>query len=155
MIKEDVLKKREMEAHRADSERIDALEDLERQRHEEAELVRVKAKQASLLMAVTPKPGPGAMPFSGSSSKDSGIGSQSSNSQFVRGPHAADSDIPPDARHDGASALQCGVYGTAFGVPRIPGPQRDYDGIISPVVCPGHAPGDQGRCPQEAGNGGA
>ena len=28
--------------------------------------------------------------------------SQSSNSQFVRGPHAADSDIPPDARRDGA-----------------------------------------------------
>ena len=75
VIKEDVLKKREMEAHRADSERIDALEDLERQRHEEAELARIKAKQASLLMAVTPKPGPGAMPFSGSSSKDSGIGS--------------------------------------------------------------------------------
>ena len=66
-----VLKKREMEAHRADSERIDALEDLERQRHEEAELARIKVKQASLLMAVTPKPGPGAMPFSGSSSKDS------------------------------------------------------------------------------------
>ena len=81
VIKEDVLKKREMEARRVDSERIDTLEDLERQRHEEAELARVKAKQASLLMAVTPKPGPGAMPFSGSSSKDSGIGSQSSNSQ--------------------------------------------------------------------------
>ena len=72
----------------------------------------------------------------------------------VRGPHAADSDIPPDVRCDGASALQCGVYGTAFGVPRIPGPQRDYDGIISPVVRPGHAPGDQGICPQEVGNGG-
>ena len=98
-----------MEARRADSERIDALEDLERQRHEEAERARVKAKQASLLMAVTPKPGPGAMSFSGSSSKDSGIGSQSSYSQFVRGPHAADSDIPPDACRDGVSAHQCGV----------------------------------------------
>ena len=40
VIKEDVLKKRGMEARRADSERIDALEDLERQRHEEAELAR-------------------------------------------------------------------------------------------------------------------
>ena len=73
MIKEYVLKKWEMEAQRADSERIEALEDLERQRHEEAELACVKAKQASLLMAITPKLGPGAIPFSGSLSKDSGI----------------------------------------------------------------------------------
>ena len=87
-IKEDMLRKQDMEARIADSARIDALEDLEQQRHEEAELARVKAKQAYLLLAVSPKPGSGAVPFSGNLSKDSGIGSQSSSSRDFTPPGA-------------------------------------------------------------------
>ena len=80
-IQEDALRRRESEAHVVDSARIDALEDLERQRHEEAELVRARVKQASVLLTVSPKPGAGTVPSSGNTSKDSGIGSQYSGSR--------------------------------------------------------------------------
>ena len=87
-IQEDALRRHESEACVVDSERIDALEDLERQRHEEAELVRAKAKQASMLLTVSPKPGAGTVPSSGNTSKDSGIGSQFSGSREFTPPAA-------------------------------------------------------------------
>ena len=79
-IQEDVLRRRESEARVVDSEQIDTLEDLERQRHKEAELMCAKAKQASMLLAISPKPGAGTVPSSGNTSKDSGVGSQFSGS---------------------------------------------------------------------------
>ena len=87
-IQEDALRRCESEACVVDSERIDALEDLERQRHEEAELVRAKAKQASMLLAISPKLGAGTVPSSGNTSKDSGVGSQFSGSREFTPPGA-------------------------------------------------------------------
>ena len=88
-VKEDALRKRESETRARDSARIDALEDLERQRHEEAELMRAREKQASMLLAMAAtKPGAGSVPSSVNTSKDSGIGSQFSGSRELTPPGA-------------------------------------------------------------------
>ena len=61
---------------------------------EEAELVRARAKQASMLLTASPKPGAGTVPSSGNTSKDSGIGSQYSGSREFTPPGLLGSGAP-------------------------------------------------------------
>ena len=94
-VKEDALRRRESEIRARDSARIDALEDLERQRHEEAELMRAREKQASMLLAMgASKLGAGGVPPPVNTSKDSGIGSPLLGSRELTPPDAPGAGVP-------------------------------------------------------------